>query len=236
MLKPRKGLIGILAAFLGLVLLGGAGTLWMQNSTLTRMTEELRQKEEEKSQGERIARRQVEAEQQLEMDRARLEFLEAGVPNAAYVPTLLRDLEALAVNTHNRVSSVRPELVPVKAPTRLERRRDPNAADKPEGENGEKKEPEEKPKPYDPLYIKVSLVGTYPQIQAFLQQLTRFPKIVAVQELQLRPHAGAGKPEMANMLDCDLKLTAYIMKDSGRISVDAVTVPATPKPAAKEAL
>lgn len=225
-LKPSKGTIALLGGLLALVILGVSTIVYLQQRKLAETLEVLRLRESEKADGHKVARQRDEMRVALEQDRAELLYLENGVSNAAYVPTLLKQLEELAGSTRNRVLGVRP-IADVRGPTRLEQRRDPNAQGK-SGSSSDKKEPVVAPEPYTRLGIQVSLVGSFQSSQAFVDRLTRFPKIVAVEELQLRPHhsAGANAEKDAGLLDVEIKLTAFIMKDAApavRAANSAVT-------------
>jgi len=123
---------------------------------------------------------------------------------------------------------VRPQIVQ-EAPTRLQQRRELDA-------QGEKKEEDEKekkkaPEPYTRLGIQVNLVGSYRTVQAFTDHLMRFPKILAVEEMQLRPHRAAGEAvnESAALLDVELRLTAFVMKEAApaKPAVTAIAASAT---------
>ena len=225
-LKPTKNTIIILGALLGLVVVAMAGILWLQGSMLDETQQKLAARETELKDGQLVARRREDARTALEADRAQLKFLETAVSDSAYVPTLLKQLEDLATSTKNQVLGVRPQLV-AEAPTKLQQRRDPDAQAK-EGEPaGDGKEEKKKPEPYTRLIIQVNLVGRFDSTQAFVDRLTRFPKIVAVNELQLRPHrAAGGKPEDSDgLLDVEIRLTAFVMKE-GAAALPAVTASA----------
>ena len=213
-IRPSKKIIGVLSGALALSVLATGGIFWVQQGALADATSVLRQKELEVSDGQRIAQRREQARTTLEADRAKLVFLETAVSDSAFVPTLLKQLEELATRTRNKVNSVRPE-VEVKAPTRLEKRRDPEALEK-EGQGGNGAKAVEKEDPYTRLTIRVSLVGAFPSVQAFVERLMRFPKIIAVEELQIRPHVvgGGAAPGSGGLLDVDLKLTAFVMKEA----------------------
>ena len=214
-LKPTKTVIALLGATLVLVAGGTGGVLWLQNGALASTLKVVEAKENEVLDGQKRERRREEALRTLEADRQRLQFLEQSVSDAAYVPTLLKQLEELAVRTDNRVLGVQPEAAAPKPVRKVDQRRDPDAQVKSEEEEaeggGEKKEPEE---PYTPLIIRVSVIGTYRSVETLVERLTAFPKIVAVEEVQLRPHrAEAGQEETANnLLDVDLRVTAFVMK------------------------
>ncbi|HEU4752769.1 MAG TPA: type 4a pilus biogenesis protein PilO, partial [Armatimonadota bacterium] len=145
--------------------------------------------------------------------RAQIHFLESGVSDAAYVPTLLKQLEDLASSTHNKVISVRPSMEAA-APSRIQQRRDPDSEAKGgDGADKEKETEKKKPEPYTRLSIQVTLVGGFTSTQQFVDRLTRFPKIIAVDQLQLRPHA-AQDTDRQGLLDVDLKVTAFVMKEN----------------------
>jgi hypothetical protein len=202
-----------LGGVLGLVIISAGTVLWFQQKALAETTSTLKLRQAEAMDGNKVARQRDEVRAVLEQDRAQLLYLENGVSDAAYVPTLLKQLEELASSTHNKVLGVRP-MADTRGPTRIEQRRDPNAQGK-AGSGDEKKEVEI-PEPYTRLGIQVSLIGTYQSSQGFVDRLTRFPKIVSVEELQLRPHHSATgeSAEKSGVLDVEIKLTAFIMKEA----------------------
>jgi Tfp pilus assembly protein PilO len=246
-LKPSKGLIGILSAVVVLIILGTGGVLWAQQQVLTGVRSALKQRQESLQDGQRMARRQEAAREALATDEQRLRFLEASVSNEAYVPTLLKQIEDLAKRTQNSVIGVRPQAAS-KKPTKLQQRRDPEAQAKAkEGDgDGEGEEKEEKPEPYTPLEIQVNLIGTFKSAQLFIEQLERFPKIIAVEQVELRPHNETGPlaATTSNRLEVNLKVTAFVMKEQARqeaepvsaasVSAGAQVAQAQPLPAVSE--
>ena len=220
-LKPTKGLITLLGAGLGLIVLATGGLCWVQNGALTSALQKVEQKEAEVEDGQARERRREVALTNLEKDRQQIRYLETAVSDSAYVPTLLKQLEEAAVQTHNRVLGVQPQMV-TQAPSRLEQRRDPDAQGK-EGESAEEeKKRRKREEPYTPVGIQVSLVGGFQSTQAFVERLTQFPKIIAVEEMQVRPHQGeAGAKEQAALLDVEIKLTAFVMKEKAKPAVQA---------------
>lgn len=219
-LRANKRTITLLAAGLALVVFAFAGVIWWLNGNQEIAMRRLQEKKREVQEGERIRERREEVMTLLKEDQMRLQFLEQGVSDATYVPTLLRQMEQLARNTSNDVIAVRPQII-VEAPTRLQQRRDPEATGKETkvDEEAKKKAME----PYVPLGVEVHLVGNYDSIQAFLQQLQRFPKIIAVESLNMKPNSGytirGGQLEVT----AELRLKAFIMKQD---QVPAETVPA----------
>jgi hypothetical protein len=209
-LKATRNLINILIGAVAVLILAAGGIVWLQKGALAETEKVLAAREAELADGQKVARRQQMAEELLEQDRSQLRFLESGVSNAAYVPTLLKQLEDLARSTSNKVLGVRPIGV-AKAPTRIQQRRDPDAQAA-AGAEGDKKKVE-KPEPYTRLAIEVSLIGTYQSSEQFVSRLMRFPKIVAVDEVSLQPHKATKADEPQDRLDVKLKLTAFVMKE-----------------------
>jgi Tfp pilus assembly protein PilO len=211
-LKPNKQSILGLAGVMILLVIACVALFVKQQSTLAVVRAELESKQNQLNEGNALAARLESTEDLLRQDREQIKFLEASLPNFAYVPTLLRQIEALARDTNNGVRGVRPTLE-VKAPSRRERRSDPEAAAK--GEDADKaKEAEKKPvEPYDKLKVQLTVTGRYADTLQFLQRLTRFPKIVAVEDLQLRPRITdeGGSP----VIDVELNLSAYILEEKG---------------------
>jgi Tfp pilus assembly protein PilO len=245
-LKPSKGLIGLLSAVVVLIVLATGGVLWAQQQVLTGVRSALKQRQESLHDGQRMARRQQEAREALAKDEQQLRFLEASVSDEAYVPTLLKQIEDLAKRTQNSVIGVRPQ-TGSKKPTKLQQRRDPEAQAKAkEGDAGGDAEKEEKPEPYTPLEIQVNLIGTFKSAQLFIEQLERFPKIIAVEQVEMRPHNENGPlaARAPSRLDVNLKVTAFVMKEqvqkeaepvsAASVSAGAQMAQAHPLPAASE--
>jgi len=206
-LRPTKSTIAILAALLGLTIVVSGSLFFLQRGWLSEATDQLQEREAELYDGQRIAKRREAATTALQEARTQIANLESGVNDASYVPTFLRQIEALAVNTKNRVVGVRPSVVKA-GPSKIEQRRDPDAQGK-EGEGSDAKK-EEKPEPYTRLEVEVNLIGRYATSQEFVQKLMLFPKIISVDQVQLRPHHGA--EETPGLLEVQLKITAFIMK------------------------
>jgi Tfp pilus assembly protein PilO len=222
-LKPDRRSAFLLAAVLVGTVAGGGGLLYQQESQLADVVRQLHDKEKQRDESARIASRLADSELRYREDTDRLKFLESSLPSMAYVPTLLKQIEQLCQDTHNEVRSVRPDTTPAKPVRAAVRRTDPEAQ---AGDTAAK--PEDKPKPpdpYDRLTIQVSLTGGYHEYQNFLQRLTQFPKIVAVDKVQLRPHGPDPKQGGPPQLDVDMQLTAFILKD-GPAAADAAGAPA----------
>jgi Tfp pilus assembly protein PilO len=211
-LKPDRRSVLILAATLVGLAASGGGLLYQQESSLANGVKQLQDAEKQRDESARIARRLADTELRYKQDTNRLKFLEASLPSMEYVPTLLKQIEQLCRDTHNEVRGVRPDAAPAKPVRPAVRRTDPEAQ-----QSDDPNKPQEKPKPpdpYDRLQIQVALTGGFQEYQSFLQQLTQFPKIVAVDRVQLRPRVDNDHPGAAPPLDVDMQLTAFILKDT----------------------
>ena len=211
---PAKRLIPILLGGAGLILLGGGSILVGLNSKLTTLQTSAQQKDAEVSSSEQIARRYQTTLDDYTQTQARIKYLEASVSDKSYVPTLLAQLQGLAVQTHLAMSSVRPTASPpVAAPAAPAAGTDSGAA------VGVKKVV---PPPYDTLSVAVDVAGTYADTSMFLYSLTRFPKIISVGSVQMHPGAPSA-PGMPAQVMTSLKMTAFMFHDA-----DTQTAPAAP--------
>ena len=114
--------------------------------------------------------------------------LEKCVPEFAYVPTLMTDLETIGKQNNIEVLGVRP--MP--------------AVDK-KGDKGKSTER----KSYQELKIEIKGRGTFRAVQGFLKALTTFPKIVAARTVTLAPKMEVGKTS-GSKLDVVVELKTYV--------------------------
>jgi Tfp pilus assembly protein PilO len=123
----------------------------------------------------------------------RLAVLEPSLPNYAYVPTLLRQLERLAGETNNKIDGIKPQRARAK-PTP---KKTATAGDT--ARRGQQAAPPPPPVPYDSVDIDVGLQGTYWTTIKFLESLQKFPKMLAVNEMSVKPTSTAttgGSPQL----------------------------------------
>lgn len=228
--RPSKKAIALLATVAIGEIAATTGIFLQQQAAYARASETLAQREREREEGKRLASKLASSQEALEQDRARLSFLETGVPRAAYVPTLLRQLEKMASSTNNRVLGIRPELEKPKPVTKRQRQRDPEADEKAQ-KNPVVEEPANAP--YDRLRIQLNLTGSYASTQRFMHELTRFPKIMAVEGMTLRPRPNRDG-ESGSLLSADLTVVAFIWK-GGPVPVEPARAPAALPGGAEEA-
>lgn len=165
---------------------------------------QIESRQEKLANSEQIAKRLSVVEQDYLDAQAKLGVLEQGVSTKAYVPTLLRQIEDLGKSVNLRVAGVRPKPAPPARPT---------VTPTPSGEKAQAPAP--KPDPYDRLDIDIEINGKYWDVLKFLQGITSFPKIIAINSVQMSP---IGQPtEVASPTLCvRLNTTAFILKESAR--------------------
>ncbi len=228
--KPAaKRLLPILIGGAGVVLLGGGGLLVGLNSKLTTLQTSAQQKDAEVSSSEQIAHRYQATLDNYNQTQAHIQCLETSVSDRAYVPTLLAQIQTLAAQTHLSVAAVRPTAsAPAAPPAPV-----PASGD---GGGGVATAATKKaaPPPYDTLDVAVDVAGSYADTSTFLYSLTRFPKIVSVNSVQMHPGA-APKDGGPIPITTNLKLTAFMFHDagaSGTPTVPQAYVPPAPAPPA----
>lgn len=143
-----------------------------------------------------------EAEVQAELDKAKLtldecaaklKHLEQGVPEFAYVPTLMTELERTGKANGIKVLGVRPmikSIVPSKAT------------------GGDQVMTAKKA--YEELTIEVKGIGNYGSIMRWVNELQQFPKIVAARSVALVPKADPAR--VGFPLDVTVELRAYVFR------------------------
>jgi len=217
----------IVYALLGiavLCLIGLAGSLYHAKAAeVKQLQQTLDKKQTELAETKAKLAKLPELEQQYQDLRARLAVLEPGLPNAAYIPTFLRQIEGLATGTSNDIQLIRPKPAVKTSGAK--------AAVKINDETGEvlqedKKgaaasgvtEKKEVKLPYDFVPIELRLQGTYWTVINFLSELQRFPKMIAVNDISFSPNQSGAEAGRSPSLTASMELTAVVTKgdDDGR--------------------
>lgn len=138
---------------------------------------------------------------------AKLAHLEGSVPDVAYIPTLMKELELIGISDGIRVTGVRPAPV-VAAP--------------PQATEGQKKEK----KDYSEVEIEVKGRGQYDSIKKFLDSLQKFPKVIAVKTVSLTPMRDSGTGTTSS-IEVVINVAAYVFPFEVLTAIDPSQV-ATP--------
>lgn len=183
------------------VLLLGAGGVYWQYTGYTQLQSQVQAAEKQVEEGKTIASRLEQTQQRYQQTAQQLQHLELSVSERAYIPTLLKQLEASARACQLRVLSVRPSQAPTAQKTQQE------------GEEDKQKENKKPADPYEKQVIDVSVRGQFWNVMRFTEGLTRFPKILAVERVQLRPNQRK-EPDDPFEVEAQFTLTAFIFRDA----------------------
>lgn len=181
----------------GVILIGGGFVYWQHSSKssaqsrLAVLSERAREESEVKS--ELQYSRDLLTESQN-----KLQHLELNVPDVAYIPTLLTELENVGKAHNITIVGVRPVL----DPTQL-------AKDEEETESG-----------YQEIEIDITGRGSYRAILDLLNALEQFPKVVSVQTVTLTPRRQT-ESDVDNQLEAVVRLTAYVFPETKQVAPEA---------------
>lgn len=154
-------------------------------------------------------------EQQYKDLSQQVAILEKVLPTEAYIPTFLNQLQTLAGQTENDVLLIKPE---AKRKLRASAANDSEAPASEGGAAATSSAPAAKPTAalYDEMGIQLDLEGTYWSALNFLEKLQAFPKMIAVNEVTMKPKSGSKSQSGADddlKLDISLRLTAVMAKE-----------------------
>lgn len=211
-----------LLAIAALCLIGlGASLYRAKSNELKELRQRLAQKETELEESRVKVVKLPDLERKYDRLAARLSVLEPALPDSAYMPTFLSQIEHLAASTNNRILMIRPKEKPNQGKagaTTIDNetgevvKKTPAPATP--GAAPEQAEQEQKDQaPYDYTSIEFKIEGAYPSLVAFLKELQAFPKMIAVNDISFRPAQGSARSEQSTpRLEATLDLTAVIAK------------------------
>ncbi len=133
----------------------------------------------------RLAEDQAIADQReaLERDYAarqeRIQAIEAKLPAAREIPTLLRQMQAVAQESGVKLTLLRPGPLETPATAPAGPAAPPAAGQPPAGQ------PAAQPPPYRLFRLELAFEGTYDTVLAFLRRLENFPRFIAVTQFTL---------------------------------------------------
>jgi len=208
-IRPNKKSLVVLGAIAAVLLAALCTSYYVLSKELQTVSNDLDSKAKMVDDSKKIAARLVEVEQNLIDAKMELSDLEGTVASHAYIPTLLEQLEQLGNTTSLRVYSVRPAPKETAQPIK-------KASENSEQSNGSgeaKQQAAAKPKPYEELKIDIEAEGKYFEIRNFMFHLTRFPKIVGVNTVQLSP-TGITRGFQSPDLQARFNITAYIFPET----------------------
>ena len=152
------------------MLLGGGATYWQYNAA-GKATAKIAALQLGTPSDEELQRSLAESTSTLAEYRKNVEHLEAGVPDVAYVPTLMKELEEVGQRNDFKVIGVRP-VVQAFMPVL-------------DGSIAKKKD-------YEEIEIEIKGRGRYADVKRFLDDLQEFPKVIAVNTVKIEPQREMG--------------------------------------------
>lgn len=186
------------------VLAAGAGLIYWQYTGYAALQQRVLAAEQQVEEGKAIAQRLQQTQERYQQAAQQLQHLEQSVNERAYIPTLLKQLESHAKTYRLKVLSVRPSNQPI------EKKRSQDNTE--EGKQGDETS-EKRIEPYEKQLIDVSVRGRFWDTMQFLDSLTRFPKILAVERVQFRPHQRR-EPSDPFEVETQMALTAFIFRET----------------------
>lgn len=180
----------------GGTLLLGLGASYLGYSQMTEVQGEVSALKAEVKDEKEVQDELDKAKAKLDECSSKLQHLEEGIPDFAYIPTLMTELEKTGKQFGIKVLGVRP-IVKQTAPIKKDDSSDSTLPDK---------------KAYEELAIEVKGNGSYGSIMRWVNSLQQFPKIVAARSVQLSPKADP--LQKGTSLDMTVELRAYVFKQA----------------------
>lgn len=184
--------IGLLA-----VLLLSVGSLYLPFTYMQNAQQQMEQRQQQLQQARQAPQQLRQLQEQLTQAERELRFLEAGVSQSAYIPTMLKQIEQLAQQHQLKIVAIRPQQNNQNSSTTQTQQGATN-----QQANSQQAQPR---KAYEEQIIEINLQGKFWSLMSFLRQLDEFPKILAVQTLNTQAKL---KPEQENTNpDLDIRIT-----------------------------
>ena len=217
---PDRKVVFALLAIAALCVIGLGASLYRRKvAELSRLRTELVDKRTKLTNLHDKLAAQPKLEAKYDKLQARLSVLEPGLPDSAYMPTFLRQIEGLAVATRNRIILIRPKEAAEAKGRAVAINDETGEVVSGKDGGGDKKASSgsdaDKPKlPYGRADIEVKIQGTYWTIIDFLNELQEFPKMIAVNDIAFTPErAGVGQSRASHAdVTATMSLTAVITK------------------------
>lgn len=176
------GLIALVVVFAG-----GGATYW-QYSAVSTAKAKIAQIETEIPSEKELQKSLSDSSAKLSEYKEMVQHLEKGVPDIAYIPTLMKELEQVGVDLDIDVIGVRP--VPQSFMS---------------GANGDSEENTD----YDEIELEVTIRGHYEDSKRFLDALEQFSKIVAVTKVNMKPERAMGDGGK-EQIETKITVSAYV--------------------------
>jgi Tfp pilus assembly protein PilO len=205
--KSKPKTLGLVAF---LVLAMGAGATYFQYNAVQAKKAEVAALESSVPSQEELLSSLAASSAKLAEYKAKLDHLEGSVPDVAYIPTLMQELEQVGLGNNIKVIGVRPAPQQLMQPAKATQ----------EGDQRPKK------KEYEEIEIEIQGRGSYDDVKAFLDSLKTFPKVIAVKTVTMEPQRDTGS-SATGQIEAKVSVVAYVFPFE--------FIPATPKSVATKA-
>ena len=199
--KPRT-----LFLISGVAVLGGIGLCYIQYNALGDEQAKLAQLRPELKSTTQLKNEIAEGSEKLKQTLTLVHHLEKGIPETAYIPTMLKDLETRTKEQGLQFLGIR-ELPRIKPP---------------EPKEGQKIER----KPYTEIDFEITARGKFGDVMRFVRSLDNFPKIVATRGITMAPKSN---PKGPKLLDITLEVRNFMFPEPKQKPVAAKTTMLNPK-------
>lgn len=180
-------------AILGTLLLG-LGSLYLPYTMLREATLQIQQRQAELTSAQEAINQLPTKQAQLQATRSELQFLEQGVTEAAYVPTLLRQFEQTAEQQKLEILAIRPH---AQSDSQNTNQTDAQKA---------------VAKAYQEQLFEIQLRGKFWSLVSLLKSLETFPKILAVESINLQTKTNADQLVVNPDLEITMTVKAFIFR------------------------
>ncbi len=145
----------------------------------TQLGAQLQQRKQRLAQMQEIAAQRVALEQEFATTQQRIAAIEAKLPPEREIPSLLRQMQAVATESGVKLTLLRPG--PTEAPPSAQTPPAAPAAQPPAGQ-----QPAAAPaQPYRQFRIELGFEGPYDKVLTFLRRLENFPRFIAMTQFTL---------------------------------------------------
>lgn len=196
-LRPTKKVCTGMGVAMAAIITGCVGLWFWQNGDLEVKAKAIHDKQDQVEHGERVAKRLDDVKTDYQKNFSKLRFLENSVAPGAFVPTMLDQVSDLAKSERLEITRFEPHFDPAPPP--------PNT---PEARKTFK------PQPYDMWHVDMQVKGTFWAVTRFINKLTQFQKIIALDSVQQMPLAAVVGE--SPKLNATLKFTAFAFHDDAK--------------------
>lgn len=186
MKAASKGSSSMILLLVVVLILGGGAIYW-QYSAMTAAESRVNSLESEVPNEEELTGTLTASQTELSEFQQKLQHLEKGVPQAAYVPTLIKELEQVGRMNKVTVTGVRPVMA-VSSPTKT----------------GEDK------KPYQEIEMDIVGRGGYLAVLNLVSALQTFPKILSVSTVAVVPKRDQ---DAKQVLEATVRIKAFVFAE-----------------------